>query len=171
MAEGVAFGRKPKLTDHQRQKAIARHKAGETTLDRPQLLRPSFHDQPSGGLTVARRFRNFRDRICNSEKSGLEDQPSSPAAIESLFLPVCPQTTKSKSGPRLKPKARGVAARDFQQEAETFLYIFAYLSLVRSHPPPAAHENRGPRHPRGGRTLCPALVSETKPRKRECDGT
>ena len=32
MAEGVAFGHKPKLTDHQRQEAIARHKAGETIV-------------------------------------------------------------------------------------------------------------------------------------------
>ena len=30
MAKGVAFGRKPKLTSHQRQEAIARRNAGET---------------------------------------------------------------------------------------------------------------------------------------------
>jgi hypothetical protein len=66
----------------------------------------------------------------------------------------------------------GAAAEDFRQEARNFpLNLCLFLSLVRSHPPPAAHENRGPRHPRGGRTLCAALVSETNPRKRECDGT
>ena len=66
---------------------------------------------------------------------------------------ICPQTTKSKSGP-LKPKARRLGSGDFRQEARNFPPRFClFLSLVRSHPPPAAHENRGPRHPRGGRTL------------------
>ena len=32
LAEGVMFGRKPKLTHHQRQEAIARRKAGETIV-------------------------------------------------------------------------------------------------------------------------------------------
>ena len=32
MAEGVRFGRKPKLTPHQRREAIARREAGEETL-------------------------------------------------------------------------------------------------------------------------------------------
>jgi DNA invertase Pin-like site-specific DNA recombinase len=33
MARGVAFGRKPKLTPHQRQEALARRSAGETLAE------------------------------------------------------------------------------------------------------------------------------------------
>jgi hypothetical protein len=116
-----------------------------------------------------------------------------PSVIENPFLgSVCPQTTKS----RATPEAEVPAAWLLGLKLETFLCILAYfLSLVRSHPPPAAHENRGPRHPAGVARFMlqclrtrPAdppggllrlknadgtlpLVSETKPRKRECDGT
>jgi IS30 family transposase len=33
MAKGVRFGRKPKLTAHQKQEALARQAAGETVAD------------------------------------------------------------------------------------------------------------------------------------------
>jgi len=33
MARGVKFGRKPKLTQHQRQEALARKQNGETLMD------------------------------------------------------------------------------------------------------------------------------------------
>ena len=43
MAKGVAFGRKPKLTHHQRLEAIARRNAGETV----QSIAQSYHVHPS----------------------------------------------------------------------------------------------------------------------------
>ena len=40
------MGRRPKLTSHQRQEAIARRDAGETLVDIARSYNVSRHDQP-----------------------------------------------------------------------------------------------------------------------------
>jgi DNA invertase Pin-like site-specific DNA recombinase len=48
VGEGVRFGRKLKLTAHQRHEAVARRAAGGSAgRDRPQLQRQPQHDQPA----------------------------------------------------------------------------------------------------------------------------
>ena len=75
--------------------------------------------------------------------------------------------------PPIKPglKPDGPAAGIFGRKLETFLSSLLIFVARAFASAPAAHENRGPASPRGGRTLCAALVSETKPRKRKRDGT
>ena len=46
-AKGVRVGRRPKLTHHQRQEALARRDAGETIVEMPQLRGTSLDDKPA----------------------------------------------------------------------------------------------------------------------------
>jgi DNA invertase Pin-like site-specific DNA recombinase len=53
-SKGVVFGRKPKLTFHQRQEAIARRDAGEALVDIARLI--TFLIPPLAGLAEPRPF-------------------------------------------------------------------------------------------------------------------
>jgi hypothetical protein len=44
MVKGVKFGRKPKLTKHQRDEALARKRNGETVMDIAKSYKRKPHD-------------------------------------------------------------------------------------------------------------------------------
>jgi DNA invertase Pin-like site-specific DNA recombinase len=65
-ARGIVMGRKPKLTHHQRQEAVARHEAGEALVD---IARSAFLKNSSVVLDA-------RPAVANAKITGKKDRRS-----------------------------------------------------------------------------------------------
>jgi DNA invertase Pin-like site-specific DNA recombinase len=69
MAEGRMFGRKPKLTPHQRAEALKRRAAGETIgRDRQELRRRHQHDLAPQSLSATWPLEEAEERLKELEK-------------------------------------------------------------------------------------------------------
>src|SRR3954469_3136844 len=82
MTKGVRFGRKPKLTAHQRQEAIARRDAGETLVE----IARSYNVDPS--MVSRLTAHQAKELVLSRAAAGVVHCPSAASLVDRCWLPL-----------------------------------------------------------------------------------